>query len=79
VRNWAGNVDYHAQRFARPTSTEELAELVSRSTTVKAVGSRHSFNDSADTTGTQVSIEDLRREVSIDRSSDASSSPRQVV
>lgn len=64
--NWAGNVQYEAARFHAPTSVGELRSLVSASDRVRAVGSRHSFNRIADTTGDQVSLASLDRVIDID-------------
>ncbi|WP_440708666.1 FAD-binding protein [Herbiconiux sp. YIM B11900] len=70
TRNWAGNVAYRAERFARPTSLEALPEIVSENARVRVVGSRHSFNDLADTEGVQVSLAevavDLERDLVVD-------------
>lgn len=52
--NWAGNVTYQATALHRPTSVEQLQELVAAAPHVRAVGSRHSFNLIADTRGIQV-------------------------
>jgi xylitol oxidase len=65
-RNWAGNHAYRAQRVARPTSVEQLQELVAGNERVRALGSRHSFTDLADTTGVLVSLADLPSEVTVD-------------
>ena len=65
-RNWAGNHTYTAARIERPSDVEALRELVAAGDRVKALGSRHSFSDIADTTGTLVSLEDLPVEVTID-------------
>jgi xylitol oxidase len=46
--NWAGNVTFTADEIQRPRSLEEAAELVAGATRIRAVGSRHSFNDLAD-------------------------------
>ncbi len=64
--NWAGNLTYRAARLHRPTSVAEVQEIVSRSPRVKALGSRHCFNDVADTTGDLVSLEDLQDDVAFD-------------
>ncbi|GAA2353019.1 FAD-binding protein [Saccharopolyspora halophila] len=63
--NWAKNLTYRAQRLHRPRSVPEVQELVVRAERVKALGSRHCFNDIADTTAEHVSLEDLPAEVSI--------------
>lgn len=47
-RNWAGNVEYRAATIQRPTTVDELREMVMRSPPVHALGSRHSFNTIAD-------------------------------
>ncbi len=49
--NWAGNYTYRAPRLHRPTSVEELQHIVAGSERAKALGSRHCFNDIADTAG----------------------------
>jgi alditol oxidase len=56
MRNWAGNYAFRARRLHEPSSLEELQELVRSSPRVRALGSRHSFNDIADTTGDLVSL-----------------------
>lgn len=58
-RNWAGNVTYRAERLVVPGSLDELAEVITTEPKVRVLGSRHSFNDLADTTGVLISLEDL--------------------
>ncbi len=65
-RNWAGNVVYGAASFHEPVSVLEVQSLVAASAKVRAVGSRHSFNTIADTTGDQISLAALPRVVEID-------------
>ncbi len=57
--NWAGNHTYRAARLERPTSVEQLCALVAASPAVRALGSRHSFSDLADTPGTLVDLSAL--------------------
>jgi FAD/FMN-containing dehydrogenase len=64
--NWAGNYAYRAARLVRPTSAQEVAALVSAGGPVRVLGSRHSFNDVADTTGTLVSLENVDPSIKID-------------
>ncbi|MEG3613930.1 FAD-binding protein [Isoptericola haloaureus] len=59
MRNWAGNLAYAAHDLVRPTSLEELADVLAVGGPVRALGSRHSFNDLADTTGTHVQVDGL--------------------
>ena len=64
--NWAGNVTFGAQRFREPSSLAELQQLVARSERLRALGSGHSFNRLADTTGDLVSVAGLPRLIEID-------------
>jgi xylitol oxidase len=65
-RNWAGNHTYRAERVVRPTSSEELQELVAGAERVRALGSRHSFTDLTDTEGVLVSLADLPSDLALD-------------
>lgn len=64
-RNWAGNVSF-AGRLERPSTVEQLREIVHRSPRVKAIGTRHSFSDVADTSGVLVSVKDLPERIELD-------------
>jgi len=67
--NWAGNYTYRAGTIHRPTSVEDVQELVAAADHIKALGSRHSFNDVADSSGDQISLEAMPVELVIDRDS----------
>lgn len=56
MKNWAENVEYTAERSARPLNEDELQQVVLSDRRVKALGSRHSFNRCADTDGTLVDM-----------------------
>lgn len=64
--NWAGNIHYSARAVARPTDLDELRRAVAENRQVKALGSRHSFNTSADTDGIQVSLDAMPEDLHID-------------
>ncbi|SNS24317.1 xylitol oxidase [Geodermatophilus saharensis] len=65
-RNWAGNLAYRAARLHRPTSVAEVQEIVAGSPRVKALGSRHCFNDIADTPADLISLDALEGDVELD-------------
>ena len=65
--NWAGNLTYHANAVQAPATREEAQACVRASERLRVLGSCHCFNDIADTTGTHLSLERLRRVVSLDR------------
>jgi alditol oxidase len=67
VKNWAGNYTYSAAHLRQPRSIEELQAIVHDGRSIRALGSRHSFNDIADTTGDQVSLAEMPRIYELDR------------
>jgi xylitol oxidase len=71
VTNWAGNVAFKAERMHRPASVDEVRRLVSAGGPLRVLGSGHSFNRMADTSGGLVVLSGLPRvfEISADRSS----------
>ena len=65
--NWAGNYTYHAAQIHQPETVEQIQELVIRSNKLKALGTRHSFNDIADSPGDLISLEHFNQIVALDR------------
>jgi xylitol oxidase len=61
LSNWAGNLNFSATHWLEPNRVEELQEAVASNPLVKAAGSRHSFSDIADTTGTLISTQALTK------------------
>ena len=57
--NWAGNIKYRAERVHAPTSVEQLQEIVAAGSRLRPVGTGHSFNRIADTTGDLVCVAGL--------------------
>jgi xylitol oxidase len=68
MRNWAGNHTYRARRVFEPRSIDELQEFVRASSRLRVIGSRHSFNDIADTDGDLVSLAQMPRILDLDGS-----------
>lgn len=66
IRNWAGNITFTPTELHRPSSIAELQSLVSGSAQAKVLGTGHSFNRIADTTGTLISVADLPRVLELD-------------
>ncbi len=64
-RNWAGNYTYRAEKLHRPTTIEQVQEIVAHATSVHVLGSRHSFNDIADASEL-LSLADLPADVVVD-------------
>ncbi len=66
-KNWAGNYTYKAENLYEPTSVEEVQELVKKSGQQKALGSKHCFNDIADSPQNQISTLNLNKVVQLDK------------
>jgi alditol oxidase len=64
-KNWAGNYTYGAWKLHRPTTIEQVQEIVARAPGVRVLGSRHSFNDIADSSEL-ITLESLPAEVAVD-------------
>jgi xylitol oxidase len=63
--NWAGNYRYQASKLHRPSTVEQLQEVVANASRVRVLGSRHSFTDIADS-AELVSLEGLPTDVTVD-------------
>jgi xylitol oxidase len=62
--NWAGSYAYRARALHRPSTLDELRELLARAPRIRVLGSRHTFSDIADT-DELVSLAALPAEVEI--------------
>jgi xylitol oxidase len=67
-KNWAGNYTYKADSYYEPSSVEELQQLVKKLDKQKALGSRHCFNDIADSPKNQISTRRLNKMTNLDTS-----------
>lgn len=65
--NWAGNYFYRAAQIHQPERLEQVQELVAHSRRIRALGTRHSFNDIADSPGDLISLERFDKVVELDR------------
>lgn len=65
-RNWAGNVTYDAARWHAPRTVDEVRAVVRGADRVRALGTRHTFNDLANTDADLLSTRRLDRIVALD-------------
>src|ERR687893_2118625 len=65
-KNWAGNYTYRAQKLHRPSTIEQVQEIVANAPGVRVLGSRHSFNDIADSSEL-ITLEAMPMDVVVDR------------
>src|SRR5690606_38245673 len=68
LKNWAGNLTYSTDLVHYPSSVEEVQELVQKHDKIKALGSRHSFNQIADSRHRLISLEKMNKVVALDKS-----------
>jgi FAD/FMN-containing dehydrogenase len=66
-RDWSRNIRFRPNEIVKPESIAELQAAVRGSGKIKAKGSRHSFNDIADSKDTWIDLSDLKPEIRIDR------------
>ncbi|HWD37868.1 MAG TPA: FAD-binding protein [Fimbriimonas sp.] len=67
MKNWAGNFEFSAKRVHRPTSVDEVRQVVSKAEKARALGTRHSFSLIADTPFDLISVEHLTAIEPVDR------------
>ncbi|GAA3281629.1 D-arabinono-1,4-lactone oxidase [Nesterenkonia halobia] len=65
---WSRSHTFAARELCAPRTAEELQETIASSSRIRALGSRHSFNDVADTEGKLVTVHDLPERVDVDDS-----------
>lgn len=70
-KNWAGNLTYAAKQVAHPQTLDELRALFDGAEPVRMLGTRHCFNDIADTSGTLVALDAMPREIEVTQTRDA--------
>ena len=63
--NWAGNYAYRADRLHRPSSVEQLCEIVAAAPQIRVLGSRHSFSEIGDA-AELVTLDDLPADIVVD-------------
>lgn len=66
MRNWAGNIEFSTDRVERPRTLEQVQHLVAATPHVRALGTGHSFNRIADTSGTLISVAGLGGPAEVD-------------
>lgn len=66
MRNWSGTYEYRATAVEEPRTIAELQRLVASAPRIRALGTRHSFNDIADTDGVLVTTTGIDPDFEID-------------
>lgn len=66
IKNWAGNLTYSTSNVVRPTTVEEVKEIIKNSSKLRVLGTRHCFNRIADSDEKLLSTENLKQIISLD-------------
>jgi alditol oxidase len=66
LKNWAGNLTYSTDKVYYPETVSQVQELVKKYSKLKVLGTRHCFNDIADSKDNLVSTKQLNKIVSLD-------------
>ena len=66
LRNWAGNISFSTDRVHHPETVGQVQEIVRGSRQVRVLGSRHSFNAIADSTGDLIFLDRLEPVLEVD-------------
>jgi xylitol oxidase len=66
--NWAGNYRFRAEKLHRPSSLEQVQDIIAHAPRLRVVGSRHSFTDIADSSEL-LTLDDLPLDVVLDHDS----------
>src|SRR6266536_5154380 len=66
LRNWAGNLEYSTNKIYYPKSVEEVQQLVKKYDRLKVLGTRHCFNNIADSKDNFISLKEMNKVVTLD-------------
>ncbi len=66
LRNWAGNVEYSTDRVFTSSSIDQVKECVRTNGRLKVLGTRHCFNNIADSKDAFVSLKPMDKVIELD-------------
>lgn len=67
MTNWAGNLQYGTDRLYSAQSLEQVRQFVKEQSRLKVLGTRHCFNNIADSTDGFLSMPSMDKEISVDK------------
>jgi len=66
LKNWAGNLEYSTDRLYSASSLEQVRSYVKKQNKLKVLGTRHCFNDIADSTDNFLSLKPMDELVAVE-------------
>ena len=67
LKNWAGNLEYSSDVIFYPKTVEEVQQILKAHRKIKALGTRHCFNNIADSKDGFLSTKELKEIISLDK------------
>lgn len=66
LKNWAGNLEYGSEQLTTAVSLEQVRDFVRKQKKLKVLGTRHCFNDIANSTDQFLSLKTMDQVVALD-------------
>jgi alditol oxidase len=66
LKNWAGNLEYSTDRLYAATALEQVRDYVKKENKLKVLGTRHCFNNIADSTDGFLSVKLMDKVIAVD-------------
>ncbi len=66
LKNWAGNLEYSTDRLYSANSLEQVQSYVKKQSKLKVLGTRHCFNNIADSTNNFLSVKSMDEVVALE-------------
>ncbi len=66
LKNWAGNLEYSTDRLYASTSLEQVRDYVKKESKLKVLGTRHCFNNIADSKDGFLSLKPMDKVIALD-------------
>ena len=66
LKNWAGNLDYSSDRLYATASLEQVQDYVKKESKLKVLGTRHCFNNIADSKDGFLSLKPMDKVIALD-------------
>src|SRR6202158_885242 len=66
LKNWAGNLEYSTDRLYSANSLEQVRSYVKKQSKLKVLGTRHCFNNIADSTHNLLSMKSMDEVVALE-------------
>src|SRR3984957_8133740 len=66
LHNWAGNIEYGTDNLFTATSLDQVQESVKKNSKLKALGTRHCFNNIADSKDAFISLKPMDKVIALD-------------